>query len=887
MSNTIELEGELKLRLSQPGVRPPVTMYVGMFAGESKPKPFQRKRPNLSKLPQGKLPLLHDMRMQALQLHNGSYRPCAPGVSRRLELAVQHIHDGHNNFGIIRIRGVSSISNQWRPESLLQLKDDMISFRPGGLSSSNTVDISYEDIADYRVEDNEHIRPNDSGIEFSMVDGGVLFFVFHYVRDVKHTLEFFWNRFLVANNRSPKMGSTHGRPLVSITTLSGEFPATEAPNGSSDVVDQDGIVVRPGGKMLARSRQMSISGFTGSKSKESLIVPHENRLVKPHWSKVVLHQGWLLKKGGIGIGSAKSWIKRYFVLYKTSQGHFLVYYADFTECPLYSTERAYRNVVDLAKTTFIRPGSVRSEAADTPPNSFDIVTTEREWTLCAETQDNAQKWLILLTRGVDEDVAILPDEELHFRVKPKIDPTGSLPSVDYTTSLRVSAHGISVCVPENTQKSLTSSDKEVFFWVYTDFYKWSLLSQNGKLALLINVFADASFSRRNEFIFRNKEAVRLATSIEYFIEKFMCVMHIRLEDKEGAFDEVPQQLSDSNSNTVAVVQLSSNTQGIHYVPDEDVRRMDEVDLLDLDLGAMSLQPPNTHADNAKRASDPFSGNPFGDDDDGGYNNTAIAVNSAHSANLIDEDLFAAPVASLPSGAEQKPVSVAAVASSDPFGGDFFGDALPPVTPAVAINRIAPPLTEAQVAVHAQWFKNILARQSGSFYDDGSLQIAVTVEVRGSQGRVTFFFRNQSAAILSNFSLSIDDSGGLTRFELGPGPATIDALSNSNYLQQQLMIECMKPVASIPVVTISYTDALAGKRSNTLALPVVVASFNDPLLISGLDFITRWDSLTAQGLQAQEVFHPAHPVIAAEITAGLGTVRHSCSLKLTEFCDRCF
>ena len=69
-----------------------------------------------------------------------------------------------------------------------------------------------------------------------------------------------------------------------------------------------------------------------------------------------------------------------------------MYYADFTECPLYSSERAYRNVVDLAKTTFIRPGSIKSAAADTPPNSFDIVTTEREWTLCAETQDNAQKW---------------------------------------------------------------------------------------------------------------------------------------------------------------------------------------------------------------------------------------------------------------------------------------------------------------------------------------------------------------------------------------------------------------------------------------------------------------------------------------------------------------
>jgi hypothetical protein len=36
---------------------------------------------------------------------------------------------------------------------------------------------------------------------------------------------------------------------------------------------------------------------------------------------------------------------------------------------------------------------------------------------------------------------------------------------------------------------------EHYFWVYTDFYKWSLLSQSGKLALLVNVFADSSFSR--------------------------------------------------------------------------------------------------------------------------------------------------------------------------------------------------------------------------------------------------------------------------------------------------------------------------------------------------------------------------------------------------------
>ena len=96
----------------------------------------------------------------------------------------------------------------------------------------------------------------------------------------------------------------------------------------------------------------------------------------------------------------------------------------------------------------------------------------------------------------------------------------------------MSANGISVCTPSPANPA---QDFEHYFWAYTDFYKWSLLSQNGKLALLVNVFSDSTFTKRIEYIFRNKGAVRLATAIEYFIA-FMTVMHIRLELVPGSFD---------------------------------------------------------------------------------------------------------------------------------------------------------------------------------------------------------------------------------------------------------------------------------------------------------------------------------------------------------------
>ncbi len=69
-----------------------------------------------------------------------------------------------------------------------------------------------------------------------------------------------------------------------------------------------------------------------------------------HWDSVVVHQGWLLKKGGL----AKSWIKRYAVRYRTSMGHFLCYYADFAKCPLFHDEERERRVIDLCKVTFAR-----------------------------------------------------------------------------------------------------------------------------------------------------------------------------------------------------------------------------------------------------------------------------------------------------------------------------------------------------------------------------------------------------------------------------------------------------------------------------------------------------------------------------------------------------
>ena len=637
--------------------------------------------------------------------------------------------------------------------------------------------------------------------------------------------------------------------------------------------------------------------------------------------------------------------------------------------------------MDLAKTTFIRPGSNKSDAVDTPAHCFDIVTTEREWTLCAESQENVQRWLKLLTRAVDEDVAILPDEDLLFKVKPKADHTGVLCLTDYSTTLRVSANGVSVCTPHNngnqnssTLSSITggsTTEREHFFWVYTDFYKWSLISQVGKLALLVNVFADSSFTLRNEYTFRNKEAIRLASAIEFFIEKFMSVMHIRLETTAGAFDDVVPKITAKSSKETPSAGLHDGGDFDHSAFEEPTfAQPEELDLLGLDFDEDI--PPVASARNSmgydNSSSNQYTGygntasgqqqqqhqqqqqqqqqqqhqqqqqqpsfidDPFGDDpfsDNTPKNKSSLsAPSTSNNVDPFADEMFrgeaAAPKAMTPYSAVSDPFGDDPFGSSDPapmsspknvlsglsgndsygggerssltyaqaFGGDPFGEPIPAEqsvmksSPSAAYDpfgdaaaapipimlgpRVAPSLTPEQLEQHSLWIQGALISGGGPLYDDGVLQIASKIEVRGSQGRITFYYRSQSALQLSEFEVSVKDTAGLIRCQLSALPST--TLASAGQTEQQLLVECMQPASPGPQLILTYIDQMLGKRSASIDLPIMVTTFNEPLALSGANFTARWDQLVTPGQEAQEVLSPSRPVIPQDIHRILTTVR---------------
>ena len=488
-------------------------------------------------------------------------------------------------------------------------------------------------------------------------------------------------------------------------------------------------------------------------------------------------------------------------------------------------------------------------------------------------------------------------------MKPNVDPSGIFSQTDYSTSLKVSAYGVSVCAPDLNGNV---HEKEHFFWVYTDFYKWSLVNPKGKWALVVNVFADSSFGRRNEFVFRHPEAKRLATAIEFFIEKFMTVMHIGLElstsgDTNSGKQLTPrgtQQLSprsprdtipnisnepvkrsmliyaDEDWPTTMGGGNSGVTSAANSAKQEDLLGMDLLDLNDDSSPMVSSRSNNGVGVGAGGSYDFFnSANnlPNPPLQSTSSNSGFLSSKSSASVDFLDLDSMSTPVTT--------PTTVFAATTIDTMANPFDDDDLtfhPDVTSIPIVPqqqqqqqpKMALPLTPIQLTQHQNWLQMSMLRHGGPLYDDGVIQIASKVEIKGSQGRLTLYYRNLLPTEVTNLETSITDPGGLIRSQMGSIPTVLGV---TGQCEQQIIIECLKPAFPSPSLHISYENSICGKRIAITTLPLSVASFNEPLVLNNHDFSLRWDQLNGHGQEAVDVFTASKPLIPSQVLAALTNV----------------
>jgi len=849
MENSLELEqnlglrylGAVKERLLAPQ-QAPQNAYIGMFAGPTKPKPFERKRANLTTIKQGKMPPLTLMRQIALDRHRGSERPVSSEVSKRKKLALDHIHDGVVGFTVFAASGAAGLSDMSVNNARLVLDDDGASFtndvsEVGAAVASTTtrkMTIPYADVASWAMVDN-HSDVTKNGINLTCADGKYCFAV-EDVNFLRVTFEFFLNNHRTKKGLNAQPGTTHGRQLVGIHTLMGEVPAPTPTVGQADVLDEDGAVVR--GKPVASKRRGSAVGsvFGGSSS-----VPPagERPSVRSHWKRVVSHNGWLLKKGG----ATKSWMKRYFVLYRTSQGHFLSYYAEYWDSPLYNPSRKERNMIDLSKITYLR---AKSKHKDVPPFSFDVATIEREWTLSCDSHEQLQQWLQMIAGAVDTDVAIVPDDTLSFAVKARSDPSKRLDLNDYSTTLQISAWGVSV------QKVTGAERDEVHFWCYTDFYKWSILRQNGKLALSLQIFTSGDFKQKADFVFRSLDAQAIATAIEYYIEKFMSRMHLRRELDEVGSDGQPKAVKQAPAaaKAAAVAEPAPDLLG---------------DLLggdDVGLGAGMAVPEVPGKGGGGASEIDWASDDEDDDTSGSKSQAAVIAAPTNEMSLLD--LMSAPAQPSPAAASPfaaaPPAPPPASLSLDPFAAappnSSFGAAGASSAGSELLGMMSVPSVggvEPEVAAQMPgWFGALVATEApGVLFKNSKTEILYKHEFRGSQARVMVKQTNLTASPFSNVSVTLEKAEPQLRSAITPGPGQDPSTlaGNGGAATYTIMVECNQPFGDPPMLVLQFSEAGGRNFRYDIPCPVVVTSFMNPAQLQGADFLQRWDRLVGPGLEA--------------------------------------
>jgi hypothetical protein len=497
-------------------------------------------------------------------------------------------------------------------------------------------------------------------------------------------------------------------------------------------------------------------------------------------------------------------------------------------------------VVDLGKVTFIRPVSNQQDA---PAYSFDIVTIEREWTLSASNENDMQRWLQLLTTAVDEDVAIVPDDDLAFEVKTLKDPTDRLVKFDYSTLIKVSAFGVSIGI-----KGGKYDYQERFFWCYTDFYKWSVQNQFGKLTLFVSVFGSDDFNQQSkmDLEFRTRQAVQLASAIEFYIEKFMSIMYLKnegLEVDSGGGGDVEYGNEDDYGDNTGVGEASDDE------PESVAQSVDLLSLDDTPVPPVATAVSIENSGGIPLAEASFSPPPPPAASPGGGGRGDAAANDLLSIGVSNS-------AGNTSGAVDHSV-----------GGELLDTFTTP-----SVTHAPQSCLDNMEKVNIPQFKK--GKKEGMLYSEpGVLNVMLKHEWRGSQGRVSLCYVNAGQGEIVGLKSELkaeENNAAAVRTMLNPIPGEGKVAPGSQVVQQ-LMIECMQPFDSFPVVTLDFESG-GTKRCYKLKVPCGICNFIEGTQMEGDDFMARWQKLNSPSLQSQTIVNSKAAVVPAlvdQILTGCG------------------
>jgi AP-2 complex subunit alpha len=150
----------------------------------------------------------------------------------------------------------------------------------------------------------------------------------------------------------------------------------------------------------------------------------------------------------------------------------------------------------------------------------------------------------------------------------------------------------------------------------------------------------------------------------------------------------------------------------------------------------------------------------------------------------------------------------------------------------------------------RWFEKLTYQPDGVLYEDVQIQIGVKSRFQGHLGQLALYIGNKVAAPMTSVTTTVrsgDASALAVSFAKMP-PSTI---APHTQVQLQLQVECKRPFAAPPTLTVSF---LAGSHQDvTLRLPVVLTKFCAHVQLEQADFFERWRLIGGPPREVQAIF----------------------------------
>lgn len=248
-----------------------------------------------------------------------------------------------------------------------------------------------------------------------------------------------------------------------------------------------------------------------------------------------------------------------------------------------------------------------------------------------------------------------------------------------------------------------------------------------------------------------------------------------------------------------------------------------------------------------------------------------APSSAKAANGVADLLDL-----LDLGEPSQPAATAPAPAAAPATTDLMASLGEPA-PAPAVGLAATALSAAPAPVQASapapiqptgdvdaWLRKLASSASGVLYEDPYLQIGLKLNLSGSGGQLGIFLGNKSGEQLQRLVCTVPPSPVFS-LQLGPVPA---ALEPKKQVQVSLAVTCLQPCITPPSLQVGYVLPSTGQAvSRSLALPLFVAKFCQPVEVPRQVFAMRWDQVAGPPFKlSAEVPRSGGPLPAAALDA---------------------